>query len=146
MYAAIDPGSNGALVIETSPLTFIDFKSQNLQGYIHALKSNKVDLCIVEKVHSMPKQGVSSTFSFGQRLGEIEGILQALEIPYIMVSPQVWQKAIGIPAKADKKTIANTLIKLYPSASIYGAKGGLLDGRSDALGLLHYAHTKYKEE
>ena len=32
MYAAIDPGSNGALVIETSPLTFIDFKSQNLQG------------------------------------------------------------------------------------------------------------------
>ena len=33
--------------------------------------------------------------------------------------------------------------KLYPTAELYGNKGGLRDGRSDALGLAHFIRLKY---
>ena len=46
----------------------------------------------LEQVHAMPKQGVSSSFSFGRSLGVIEGVLATLGIPYTLVTPQRWQR------------------------------------------------------
>ncbi|PPB54620.1 hypothetical protein [Campylobacter hyointestinalis] len=146
IVAGIDPGSSGALCILDRDITFYDFKKIGMLGYIKALRDIKPEIVLVEKVHSMPRQGVSSTFSFGQRLGEIEGILSTLSIPYELIPPQVWMKAIGIPAKSDKKQIASFIYKLYPNVELNGSKGGLLDGRSDSLCLAHYARLKYIKE
>ena len=38
-------------------------------------------LAVLENVHSMPKQGVSSSFCFGEGKGIWEGILAALKFP-----------------------------------------------------------------
>jgi crossover junction endodeoxyribonuclease RuvC len=48
----------------------------------------------VEKVHAMPKQGVCSMFTFGTGWGIIRGILAGRRIPYILVTPQQWQKVV----------------------------------------------------
>lgn len=144
ILCGIDPGANGSIAIfDGNEIYFRDYKTKGLISYIELLTDFSPDLCIVEKVHSMPGQGVSSTFSFGQRLGEIEGMLMSFSVPYRLVLPRVWQKNLGLNPKATKKDIASVLLKLYPHAQLYGAKGGLLDGRSDALGLLHYARIVY---
>ena len=50
---------------------------------------------MIEQVHSMPKQGVASSFKFGRHYGFLLGVLTALGIPYQTVTPQKWQKAMG---------------------------------------------------
>ena len=144
VYIGIDPGAKGSMcLISNGKVVFKDF---DLKEYSNTLKTfcNPSELMVaIEKVHAMPGQGVSSSFSFGQRLGELEGILTALQIPYELVAPKDWQKACGIPAKSDKKGIASVMQKLYPTAELYGNKGGLRDGRSDALGLAHFIRLKY---
>ena len=146
VYIGIDPGAKGSMcVIDNGKVLFKDF---DLKEYSSTLKTfldtDDTELMVaIEKVHAMPGQGVSSSFSFGQRLGELEGMLTALQIPYELVAPKDWQKACGIPAKSDKKGIASVIQKLYPTAELYGNKGGLRDGRSDALGLAHFIRLKY---
>ena len=146
LYIGIDPGAKGSMcVISNGKVLFKDF---DLKEYSSTLKTfldtDDTELMVaIEKVHAMPGQGVSSSFSFGQRLGELEGMLTALQIPYELVAPKDWQKACGIPAKSDKKGIASVIQKLYPTAELYGNKGGLRDGRSDALGLAHFIRLKY---
>jgi len=51
-------------------------------------------LVYVEQVHSMPKQGVASTFKFGRNYGGIFGVCGALGLPTITVTPQKWKKTI----------------------------------------------------
>ncbi len=48
----------------------------------------------IEKVHSMPKQGVASTFTFGVGYGMVLGLCFALEalLRTELVPPQTWQK------------------------------------------------------
>ncbi|MDY5467344.1 MAG: hypothetical protein SPF98_07150 [Campylobacter sp.] len=146
IYIGIDPGAKGSMcIISNGKVAFKDFDLKNYSNTLKAfLDTDDTELIVaVEKVHAMPGQGVSSSFSFGQRLGELEGMLTALQIPYELVAPKDWQKACGIPAKSDKKGIASVIQKLYPTAELYGNKGGLRDGRSDALGLAHFIRLKY---
>ena len=146
VYIGIDPGAKGCMcLIGNRKLVFKYFDLKEYSSTLKALSSpyDTEIMVAVEKVHAMPGQGVSSSFSFGQRLGELEGILTALQIPYELVAPKDWQKACGIPAKSDKKGIASVMQKLYPTAELYGNKGGLRDGRSDALGLAHFIRLKY---
>ena len=146
VYIGIDPGAKGSMcAIDNGKVLFKDFDLKEYSSILKAfLDTDDTELMVaIEKVHAMPGQGVSSSFSFGQRLGELEGMLTALQIPYELVAPKDWQKACGIPAKSDKKGIASVIQKLYPTAELYGNKGGLRDGRSDALGLAHFIRLKY---
>ena len=146
VYIGIDPGAKGSMcLISNGKVVFKDFDLKDYSSTLKAfLDTDDTELIVaIEKVHAMPGQGVSSSFSFGQRLGELEGMLTALQIPYELVAPKDWQKACGIPAKSDKKGIASVIQKLYPTAELYGNKGGLRDGRSDALGLAHFIRLKY---
>jgi crossover junction endodeoxyribonuclease RuvC len=44
----------------------------------------------------MPRQGVTSMFSFGKQFGMILGVLEAYRLEYEMTTPQKWQKHMGI--------------------------------------------------
>ena len=46
---------------------------------------------VVERVHSMPRQGEASTFSFGCSFGVVLGVLGAMGIPFELVAPKVWK-------------------------------------------------------
>lgn len=147
-FVAIDPGASGSMCLlsyDGKSIEFIDFKSNGVKGYADRLRdcSESLIMCCVESVSSMPGQGVKSMFSFGQRLGEIEGMFITLGIGYVMPKPQEWRKACGVPPKADKNGIFETISKIYPQADLRGPKGGLLDGRCDALSMAHYLRKTY---
>lgn len=52
----------------------------------------------LEHVSSRPGEGAVGAFSFGRGFGQIEGILAALNIPYTLVPPGKWKKALGVGA------------------------------------------------
>jgi len=51
---------------------------------------------VIEKVHSMPKQGVSSSFSFGRHLGAVEGWAIGQGCKIVMPAPSVWKVRLGL--------------------------------------------------
>lgn len=148
MLIGIDPGANGAMCVMTvtgEVVMLLDFKLEGLRKYIEVLSNMDAAniTAAIEKVGSMPGQGVKSMFSFGQRLGELEGMLQTLKIGYVLVPPKEWQKSCGVPTGSDKKGIHAVIQRIYPTAKLYGPKGGVLDGRCDALGITHYLRKTY---
>lgn len=150
IYIGIDPGKNGALAVirESKGVSLVDF---DLKAYINLLSYFKksYDMFIgIEKVHAMPGEGVKSSFSFGERVGELKGIISTLNFDNNTewIQPQTWQKHINTDSNRGKKAIADSLLSLYPSADLYGPRGGLKDGRSDALGIANYIYQKYNKD
>jgi len=64
-----------------------------------ALKDRHIAMAVVEKVGSMPGQGVASTFRFGRAVGVVDGVLGALGVPTQYVSPAVWKRYFGLLKK-----------------------------------------------
>ena len=60
-----------------------------LKMFNHAPSKPK---CFLESVHAFPTDGRSSAFKFGMNFGIWQGILTALNIETILVTPQRWQK------------------------------------------------------
>ena len=87
IYIGVDPGQDGGIGVidtiedtaETMPYTTEDFID-----VLHRIGRTKV---MVEQVGPMPKQGVTSTFNFGQSYGMILGILEAYHVTYDLVRP-----------------------------------------------------------
>ncbi len=77
-----------------------------------------VKLAWIERVHSMPKQGVASSFKFGQSYGFLRGILIGLRIPFEEVTPQSWQKAMGCLTHGDKNVSKAKAQQLFPGWKI----------------------------
>lgn len=87
----------------------------------------------IEKVHSMPAQGVASTFTFGVGLGIIIGLVTALNLAYQLVTPQAWKKDLLAGMQKGKGASVVVGQRLYPEAELTTPKGRKLDGRADAL-------------
>ena len=51
---------------------------------------------VVELVHAMPRQGVSSSFQFGRMFGGVEVLVHCLCDRVEYVAPNVWKKAMGL--------------------------------------------------
>ena len=112
----IDPGKSGAIAFSYNDKVTCYYYPENTHDLVRIFKENITsnNMAILEKVHAMPGQGVTSMFSFGENYGIYLGILSALSIPFILVSPQKWQKIIGNMPK-DKQERKN-YIKQYVSS------------------------------
>lgn len=124
-YIGIDPGENGGIVVlgldyRDTLLTKMPDNYKAVLAFVR-LAGNFSTGCI-ELVHSMPNQGVSSSFKFGKSFGACEMVLNAhCAEPPMVVPPQKWQKALGIAVrgKAEKKTefkqrLRATAQKMFP--------------------------------
>ena len=60
------------------------------------LSSFDIDVAVVEWVHAMPKQGVSSSFSFGRSTGSVEAIAMLVSDRMEWVTPAIWKKHFGL--------------------------------------------------
>jgi crossover junction endodeoxyribonuclease RuvC len=119
MILGIDPGLHGALVLY-DPATGRIVSATNLPTFelkrngklknsldIHALVAlirewaPKITQAFLELVGPMPKQGVSSVWSFSQTECAPKTALIAFNVPFTRVTPQVWKKAVGAPADKD---------------------------------------------
>jgi hypothetical protein len=104
-----------------------------LEPYAPAIRS-----CLVEGVHAMPKQGISSAFRFGRATGAIEGVLAALAIPVEFISPAVWKRQAGIGA--DKDLARAKAIALFPGVALPLKRD---HDKAEALMLAHIAWRRF---
>ena len=154
--AGIDPGANGAIAVLDSEnpdsVALLDLKKRNTVT-IHEWLTEELDYkpstFWIEDIHSMFGMSAKSNFSFGKNLGMVTAIAELFnhDLPNT-VTPKVWQKYIGVTAKgkAVKQQVAKIAQYLYPQAELHGKRGGLLDGRSDALMIAYYGLHNLKEK
>jgi hypothetical protein len=60
---------------------------------------NRIIRCNFELVHSMPKQGVASTFTFGSATGSAITALMMIGIEPRFVNPNTWKARFGLRCK-----------------------------------------------
>lgn len=143
IYIGVDPGKNGAFAYvcdgDSSVYPWDD------ETFINALKVLKQNGCIacVEKVGAMKGQGVTSMFTFGKAAGYIEGVLEALGIPYQLISPQKWKKEYSL--NSDKKKSIEVCRKLFPDVSLKRTDKCKVDsdGMAEALLMAEYARRHF---
>jgi crossover junction endodeoxyribonuclease RuvC len=120
----IDPGLEGAIAfIGSHDAQVWDMpvagagKTRTVSGRLVAetLFGLRIDAAVVESVHAMPKQGVSSSFRFGMAYGTVLGAIQALSIPIIHVTPAKWKAHFRL--RADKEMARQRAIELFPSCA-----------------------------
>lgn len=148
IYIGIDPGKSGAicvidpsLVLFSDKITFRAFSEGVYADVLRHISGNGLRqdcFCIVEKVHAMPKQGVSSMFNFGANFGFIQGLLTAFRIPFQLVDPRTWTKSFG--CGNDKDEHIRTAQRLYPEVDMRRTERCTKchDGYADALLMAEY--------
>lgn len=99
----------------------------------------------VEDVHAIHGSSAKATFQFGANVERMLVIPAIFNLNVIRMQPKIWQNAIGLTVpkgmtgrerkKYIKTTVAEIVSKEFPQAPIYGSRGGLHDGNTDALGI-----------
>jgi len=155
IFCGIDPGLDGALAIIApgqvtvypTPTFTVMGGNRNRREYdlsvmVYTLRHQlTVDsMTCLEAVHSMPKQGVASSFSFGRGLGLWEGLLTGLGLPYQKVTPQRWQGLLLAGQPKGKGSSIVVAKGLFPSVRMDRVKD---HGLADALLLSEYARRIY---
>ena len=122
IYIGLDPDKKGAMAImgysnttgERYMMKIIPFDPQE---YIKTLKQfNGATVCI-EQVHSLPREGVKSVWSFGQTYGWLLGVLDAVGLSYQTVPPNLWKKDFSL-LRADKKQSIEVCKRLFPGVEL----------------------------
>ena len=85
----------------------------------------------------MPKQGSTSGFRFGVGVGLLRGVILALNVPIVFVSPAKWKSHFRLVGK-PKDAARELAIRLYPEAASHLSLKKH-QGRADALLLARYA-------
>jgi crossover junction endodeoxyribonuclease RuvC len=139
----IDVGLNGAiaLVVDGELISVVDMPTVTLDRNGKAKRQVSVPELVdiikqfdpteayVEKVFAMAGQGVTSVFSFGRSLGVVEGVLTTLKIKTTLMTPQTWQKGLGMTGGKDGSRAR--AMELFPEQTAL-FKRVKDDGRSDA--------------
>lgn len=86
--------------------------------------------CIyIEDVGGMPGQSAPNAFAFGYGCGQLLQAAASLRLPVQMVSPQLWKRALKVPAgKDDARARASQLLPAHAELWARGKD----DGRAEA--------------
>lgn len=155
----IDPGKSGAIcvlfidlgILETQafsqcPTIKVGKKTEYDFVKINNLIKNNSAKVYIEKAQAMPKQGIVSMFSYGSGYGAWIMACVANGIPYEIVAPQTWKKAM---LKDMPKSKGASIIKakqLCPSINLV-PPGGKKDNHNfaEAYLIARYGLSKTKE-
>lgn len=160
-YAAVDPGFKGAVAVmnrDATSLKVWDMPTTPGEG-----KEREMDLPglrdLFKRLHRFPGVILGIEWprtwpgTFGdvaghaERFGRGKGILESfaflLGLEYVKIDPLAWKGRLGLPGKTDPEAIdkaKDLLERLYPQAAalIRGPKGGIRDGRLEALLIAHF--------
>lgn len=152
----IDVGAKGAIaIIDNNYVDVFDTPIMKIDGKTVVDAKKYADLIrtllkpntkvLIEQVHSMPKQGVASTFAFGKSFGITIGICAALNAEYEFITPQKWKRHHNLnglereEAKSEARSLASIL---YPDLkNKFELKKH--DGRAEAILIARYKLETY---
>jgi len=122
LYMGIDPGQSGAVVVIAEDGACEGrIKLSNTAADIAESVMEwgpDVFMCMFERVHSMPGQGVASTFKFGTSFGFCMGLLAAGKIRHEMTTPRQWQTRMKCLTGGDKNVSKTAAQRLFPKDKI----------------------------
>ena len=130
-YMGIDPGQSGGIAVVSEPgepwavkmpdterdIWDIFTMWTNQEGSIQAL---------IEKVHAMPKQGVSSTFKFGRGYGFLRACLIGAGIPFQEITAAQWQGKLHCRTRGKKNVTKQLAQQWFPELQITHATADAL--------------------
>lgn len=140
----VDPGKSGAIaglslngrligvddMPVVGPIISPVLLDQLVHNYVDPLSTaDHPGTAVIEDVHAMPKQGVSSVFSFGRALGVVEGVVAGNDFAVQYVSPAKWKRQLGLTN--DKGISRRRAIELWPERADW-FKRVKDDGRAEA--------------
>ena len=148
LYLGIDPGFTGAWGLINHHGDYIacgDMKHNDrwidtnkvFHDIGHARESDDL-MVVVEAVHAMPKQGVSSSFKFGMAYGASLAIAARLNTQFELVPPRTWKRDMEL--SADKKDSLVMARELWPDSPLERVKD---NGRAEALLLAEWLRRAY---
>ena len=151
VIVGIDPGLKGGLsclwVSCNGTVIDSDAVPYDIGAYhqtIALAKNNYLNpIVAIEQVHSMPKQGVASTFKFGEQFGILKGLCMGLGVKFITIAPQEWKRGMGL-LHQDKSASISLAKKLFPGANLRPSARCRKDsdGMAESLLIAEYARRK----
>lgn len=162
-FLGIDPGFSGALgwiasngdsfQVHDLPVVKVkkrlQFDIPALNALVYGINQWTPELVVgLEDPTTRPGEGAERCKRFGEGIGILKGLLTAHQISYECISPNLWKGRLGLPGK-DKKGAnmagAQLLVSQYPQMEnmVYGPRGGIKDGRLDALLIAHWMRINH---
>ena len=160
LIIGIDPGISGSIcffdngkildVIEMPTMADGKKNKRQVNGsqiYNEILKrvddQEKKDVkVVIEQVSSMPGQGVTSMFNFGQSFGILKGICSAMQLPMYFVRPAKWKKYFNL-IKSEKDASRTKAIEIFPYFSSHLSKKKD-SNKADAILIASFYYETYK--
>ena len=150
IYIGIDPGSKGGIAVITDTkivsLSLYDsFQIAHILSQIYGEYKENGIMCTLEKVHSMPRDGVKQAFKFGENYGFVKGTLMALGIPFQEVPPQTWKKEYSL-LNTTKQDSIKRCKELFPNVNLLPTERCKKesDGLAEALLICEYGRRHFK--
>ena len=122
---------NGAQIFNEISNRIMDIERENIR-------------VVIEQVSSMPGQGVTSMFNFGQSFGILKGICSAMQLPMYFVRPAKWKKYFGL-INSDKGASRTKAIEMFPYFSSNLSKKKDVN-KADAILIASFYYETYKLE
>lgn len=146
-YIGIDPGKSGGIAVlnqEGEVLEVCHLEKEKDSLALLKQYGNKLPLynsssrqvfsnprIILEWVHASPnyrtdhtggefQMGVKQAFGMGEAFGWIKGTLNALDLPYELVTPKDWQGYMKCLTGGDKNVTKRKAERLFPHAHVVG--------------------------
>lgn len=144
LFLGIDPGKSGGMAIissecdEVVAMPYAKYTVTQLADRLYS-EALYIQAAALERVHSMPAQGVKSTFTFGENFGWWKGVLDTSGISYTLVTPQTWQKDLDCRTGGDKNVTKNKAKELFPGVKVTHAI-------ADALLIAEWARRHHQVE
>ena len=143
---SIDPGMKGGIaLLNTSTNIMLAVPIPTIGKEIDYRKVHETlmfyspDMIVIEKVHAMPGQGVTSMFNFGLGYGALVALATISAGRLVLVTPQMWKKHILAGTNKDKDAAIQFCNHTYPSVNLILPRcRNAHDGMADAICLAHY--------
>ncbi len=128
IYLGLDIGVSGGVVVLSADGSVIEFfKTPETRKEFRerlSLYKDRHSFCILEKVHSQPKNGGKANFSFGSTAERALYTLEISNIPFQEVTPQTWMKHYMMKKEKDeshtqwKNRLKERAQQLFPNEKV----------------------------
>lgn len=119
IYVGIDPGKSGGFAwyegeeIQSCPMPTTEL---DLWHLIQSISKLGTVNCLIENVHSMPRDGRAAAFTFGEGFGSLKAFCCAAEYRRRFLVPRSWQAYLRIPPKRKTESPAKFKDRLLERA------------------------------
>ena len=124
----IDPGLSGGLAVVDAKSRLITqgglmptienpktgkrtVDARTIYDWALSIRMDPGSVVVIENVHSMPAQGVASSFTFGKAMGAVQAVAQIISTSVHLVTPQQWKTHHGLGS--DKQASIHLAMSLF---------------------------------